>query len=58
MLEIPNSFTIHNVLDISQQKKSIRVRSGLLGGQKIGLPLPIKALGKFSFKALCTDWQK
>jgi hypothetical protein len=29
----------------------IGVRSGLLGGQGIGSPLPIRALGNFSFKA-------
>jgi hypothetical protein len=33
------------------QKKSIGVRSRLLGGQGIGPPFPIQALGNFSFKA-------
>lgn len=51
VLDIPNLFTILNVLDVSPQKKN-------LGGQKIGLPLPIQALGNFSFRALCVDWQK
>jgi hypothetical protein len=55
VLEIPNLIIIHTVLDLYPQiKKSIGIRSGLLGGQKIGLLLPIQALGNFSFYAPCT----
>jgi hypothetical protein len=57
--EIPNLFTICNVLDVfPQKKKSMEVGSWLLGSQMIDLPLPIQVLGNLSFKALHIDWQK
>jgi hypothetical protein len=56
--EISNSFTIHNVLDVSPQKKSIGLNSELLGSQNIGLHFQIQVLGESSFKDLRIDWQK
>jgi hypothetical protein len=50
--EIQNLSTLHSVPDVAPpQKKTIEVRFGHMGGQKIGPTLPIQALG-----TSCNDW--